>query len=34
MIFANVLENLSIVGVQSRQWDSWTVFNDAEEAQN
>jgi len=34
MTFANVLENLSIVGVQSRQWDSCMDCNDAEEAQN
>jgi len=33
MTFTNVLENVSIVGMQSRQWDS-TVFNDAEEAGN
>ena len=33
MTFTNVLENLSIVGMQSRQLDS-TVFNDAEEAGN
>ena len=33
MMFYNVLENLSIVGMQSRQWDS-TVFNDAEELGN
>jgi len=29
MTFTNVLENLSIVGMQSRQWNS-TLFNDAE----
>ena len=32
MTFINVLQNRSIVGMQSRQWDP-TVFNDAEEVQ-